>query len=83
MEFSEYFPIWDQLTPGQQDTLSRSLVSRSAKKGTVLHGGGTDCTGLGAKAGMFHPARWQAVQADWPEWFSQVPVEIQVEVRIL
>ena len=42
-----------------------------------------DCTGLGAKAGMFHPARWQAVQADWPEWFSQVPVEIQVEVRIL
>ena len=46
MEFSEYFPIWDQLTPGQQDTLSRSLVSRSAKKGTVLHGGGTDCTGL-------------------------------------
>ncbi len=46
MEFSEYFPIWDQLMPGQQETLSRSRISRSVKKGTVLHGGGTDCTGL-------------------------------------
>ena len=47
-----------------------------------LQAWGTDCAGLGAKAGMFHPARWQAVQADWPEYFSKVPVEIQVEVKI-
>ena len=46
MEFSEYFPIWDQLTPGQRETLSGSLVSRSVKNGAVLHGGGRDCTGL-------------------------------------
>ncbi len=46
MEFSEYFPIWDQLTPGQRETLSSSLVSRSVKNGAVLHGGGRDCTGL-------------------------------------
>ena len=46
MDFSEYFPIWDRLTPGQRETLSGSLVSRAVKKGTVLHGGGTDCTGL-------------------------------------
>ncbi|WP_251318868.1 Ger(x)C family spore germination C-terminal domain-containing protein [Flintibacter muris] len=44
---------------------------------------GTDCAGLGAKAGMFHPAKWQAVREDWPEWFGRVPVEIQVEVKIL
>ena len=44
---------------------------------------GADCAGLGAKAGMFCPARWQAVQADWPEWFSRVPLEITVEVEIL
>lgn len=43
----------------------------------------TDCTGLGAKAGMSHPAQWQAIQTDWPEWFSKVPVEIQVEVNLL
>ena len=47
-----------------------------------LRAWGTDCAGLGAKAGMFHPARWQAVQADWPEYFSKVPVEIQDEVKI-
>lgn len=47
-----------------------------------LRAWGTDCTGLGAKAGMLHPARWQGVQTDWPERFSQVPVEIQVEVKI-
>lgn len=46
MEFSEYFPIWDQLTPGQRETLSSSLVSRSVKNGAVLHGGGRDCAGL-------------------------------------
>ena len=47
-----------------------------------LRAWGTDCAGLGAKAGMFHPARWQAVQADWSEYFSKVPVEIQVEVKV-
>lgn len=40
----------------------------------------TDCTGLGAKAGMLRPARWQAVRANWPEWFGRLPVELQVEV---
>lgn len=46
MEFSEYFPIWNQLTPGQQETLSGSLADRTVKKGAVLHGGSTDCIGL-------------------------------------
>ena len=42
-----------------------------------------DCTGLGAKAAMVHPAKWQKIRDNWPEWFSRVPVEIQVEVKIL
>ena len=46
MEFSEYFPIWDKLTPRQQEAVSAGLVSRSVKRGAVLHGGSTDCTGL-------------------------------------
>ena len=46
MEFSEYFPIWDRLTPGQQETISGSLISRSVKKGAVLYAGTADCTGL-------------------------------------
>ena len=46
MEFSEYVPIWNQLTPGQQELLSGSLPARTVKTGTILHGGGADCTGL-------------------------------------
>ena len=46
MEFSEYFPVWDNMTPQQQQTVSASLVSRSVKKGALLHNGGADCTGL-------------------------------------
>ena len=46
MEFSEYFPVWDSMTPQQQQAISAGLVSQSVKKGTMLHSGGTDCTGL-------------------------------------
>ena len=46
MEFSEYFPIWDKLTPRQQKDISGSIGSRIVKKGDVLYGGGADCTGL-------------------------------------
>ena len=46
MEFSEYFPVWDNMTPQQQQAISAGLVSQSVKKGTMLHSGGTDCTGL-------------------------------------
>lgn len=47
-----------------------------------LQGWGTDCTGLGAKAGVSHPARWQAVRADWAEQFSRVPAEVTVQIKI-
>lgn len=43
---SAYFPIWDKLTPAQQDTLVRAAVPRTAPKGTALHNGAADCVGL-------------------------------------
>lgn len=46
MEFQAVFPVWDKLTKPQQDRLLGSLITRSAKKGTVLHNGSMDCTGL-------------------------------------
>ena len=46
MEFQSCFPIWDQLSPAQQDSVLNSLTLRRVEKGTVLHSGGTDCTGL-------------------------------------
>ena len=46
MEIREYFPIWEQLSPAQQEKLTGSAISRSVRKGTVLHNGSMDCTGL-------------------------------------
>lgn len=46
MEFSTYFPIWDKLTPSQQDRLLGSAYQRTVPAGTLLHNGQADCTGL-------------------------------------
>lgn len=46
MEFSSYFPIWNKLTPAQQDRLSTAAEYRRVKQGTVLHNGSMDCLGL-------------------------------------
>ena len=46
MEFADFFPIWDKLTPAQQNTLSGSVMARSVKKGTVIHNGELECTGV-------------------------------------
>ncbi len=46
MDISSFFPIWNQLTPEEQKRLSESAVKRTAKKGTLLHNGESDCAGL-------------------------------------
>lgn len=46
MELQDYFPIWKNLTPGQQRQLADSASGRRVTRGAVLHGGGADCTGL-------------------------------------
>ena len=46
MDFQKYFPIWNKLTPVQQDRIQGTLIDRNIKKGTVLHNGSIDCTGL-------------------------------------
>ena len=46
MSFSEYFPIWNKLTPAQQALLDHRTTLRTAKKGTIVHNGSLDCTGL-------------------------------------
>ena len=46
MSISQYFPIWDQLTPAQQELLAGSASQTQAAKGTVLHNGSADCLGL-------------------------------------
>jgi len=46
MEFSEFFSPWDKLTPAQQQRLRDSVTLRTAQKGTVIHNGNIECTGL-------------------------------------
>ena len=46
MKLQDYFPVWEKLTPAQQKRLEDSRLSRTVRKGTVLHSGSADCTGL-------------------------------------
>ena len=46
MEFQSCFPIWDNLTADQQGRILDSLAFRRIQKGTVIHNGSADCTGL-------------------------------------
>ena len=46
MEFQNCFPIWDKLNTGQQSCILDNLVSHHVKKGTIIHSGSMDCTGL-------------------------------------
>ncbi len=46
MALSEYLPVWGKLSTAQQALLQSSATERSVKKGTVIHNGSLDCTGL-------------------------------------
>lgn len=46
MDFSDYFPVWKKLTPAQQNQISGSIIYQKVKKGTVIHSGRMECTGL-------------------------------------
>ena len=46
MTFQDYFPIWNKLSTNQQMRLCSNLLLRSVPRGTVLHNGETNCTGL-------------------------------------
>ena len=46
MEFSEYFPIWNKLTPEQQGRLRDVTELQKIPKGTVVHDGSPECKGM-------------------------------------
>ena len=46
MEFAEYLPVWDKLTPQQQNQVKQVIEFRSVKKGTHIHDSSADCLGL-------------------------------------
>ena len=46
MEFAEYLPIWNKLTPQQQERIAGVIEYRKIKKGTVIHDSSAQCLGL-------------------------------------
>ena len=46
MEFSEYLPIWDKLTPAQQQRIAEVIEFRTVKKGVHIHDSSAECLGL-------------------------------------
>lgn len=75
-----------RLAPEELDQLrtlleaqERAKIEAALARLKELH---SDCVGLGAKAAISHPAQWQNIQADWPQRFAQVPVELQIQITI-
>lgn len=46
LEVKEFFPVWKELTPAQQEHLTSSASKRTVPKGSAIYGGSLDCTGL-------------------------------------
>ena len=46
MDFANYFPVWDKLTPAQQNKLREVSHPLKVRAGEVVHNGSMDCLGL-------------------------------------
>ena len=46
MEYAQYLPIWDKLTPNQQQRIAQVINHHTVKKGTTIHDSSANCLGL-------------------------------------
>ena len=46
MDFQTVFSIWEQLNSSQKERIMNGLITKHVKKGTIIHNGSIDCTGL-------------------------------------
>lgn len=46
MDFSVFFPVWNQLNDSQRAAIADAAFERKFTKGALLHKGGSECTGL-------------------------------------
>lgn len=46
MEFKNYFPIYEKLTPQEQELLTKHARLHTFEKDTLIHNGSNDCLGL-------------------------------------
>ena len=71
-------PPDDDFKRALEEQLTRRLRGALEK----LQGWGTDCTGLGRKAGCLSPILWRSLSSDWPEHFRAQKPDIQVRVSL-
>ncbi len=46
MEFSDVFPVWNKLNNVQKNKIESAILNRKSEKGTIIHSGSVECTGL-------------------------------------
>ena len=46
MDFQSICPVWNKLNAIQKNRILGGLITRKVKKGTLIHNGSMDCTGL-------------------------------------
>ena len=46
MEFAEYLPFWNKLTPTQKEQVANLIEYRNVKQGTRIHDSSSECLGL-------------------------------------
>lgn len=62
--------------------LEGQLTRRIRGTLTELQRRGTDCAGLGRRAGTLSPILWRSLSREWPERFRTQKTEIQVRVSL-
>ena len=48
----------------------------------ALQGWGTDCVNLGGRIAVSEPGRWSRAEEDWPEVFSQLELQVEVQANL-
>ena len=46
MDFRDYLPFWDKLTPAQQEQVANLIETRTVKAGVHIHDSSSECLGL-------------------------------------
>lgn len=65
-----------------QVQLEEQMTARLEETMAQLQSWQADCTGLGSRAALAHPGKWQKIQGDWPAWFGRLDGELTVKATV-
>ena len=83
LELTEYSSPLDQEQRKQLSAgLEQELRKRLEQALTQLRQWQADCVGLGLRSAVGHPGKWKELEEEWPAWFTTLPWEIALQVKI-